>query len=445
MVEQIGVEQKKGVAPGLAVGRLSAGQRLKAILGGASGNLVEWFDWFVFASFSIYFAPHFFPSDDRTVQLLQAAAIFALGFVVRPIGAWAIGKYADLKGRRAALTLAISLMCAGSLLIAVLPGYHVIGPVAPALLLFARLLQGFSVGGEYGASATYISEMAGRDRRGFWSTFQCVTLVSGQLLALFLLIFLQSVLPEAALNAWGWRIPFAIGAVLAVVVFWIRLGLHESQSWTKTEQTKRPSTSALSLIRHHPKATLLVFALTVVGSTGFYVFIGYMQKFLVNTSGFEKDIATRIVTVALIVFLFAQPVCGWISDHVGRKRVLIFSFGAVGIAAYPVLSALAVTQDVMTAFTLVTLLLVLYSGYSALGAVFKAELFPAHIRALGVGLPYALANAIFGGTGEFFALWFKNQGHENYFFIYLSALMFVGMVVAMFMPDSRTHSLIEDD
>ena len=206
---------------------LAPSQRLRAILGGSAGNLVEWYDWFAYSSFTLYFAPHFFPKADQTAQLLQAAAVFAIGFFARPLGAWLMGLYAARAGRKAALTLAVGMMCAGALIIAAAPSYATAGALAPAILLVARLLQGLSVGGEYGASATYMSEMAGRARRGFWASFQYVTIIMGQLAALAVLILLQNVMDKADLETWGWRIPFVIGALLAVVVFWIRSRLDE--------------------------------------------------------------------------------------------------------------------------------------------------------------------------------------------------------------------------
>src|SRR3712207_4048277 len=209
--------------------------RLKSILGGSAGNMVEWYDWYVYSAFTLYFAPIFFPKGDQTAQLLNAAAVFAVGFLMRPIGAWIMGIYADRRGRKAGLTLSVTLMCTGSLMIAVTPGYESIGVLAPIVLVVARLLQGISVGGEYGASATYLSEMAGKSRRGFFSSFQYVTLISGQLLALAVLLILQQLLPEPDLEAWGWRIPFAIGGVLAVIVFYLRRGLAETQSYKNAQ------------------------------------------------------------------------------------------------------------------------------------------------------------------------------------------------------------------
>src|SRR6478609_2226236 len=205
--------------------------RLRNIIGGSAGNLVEWYDWYVYSIFGIYFAQAFFPKGDRTAQLLSTALIFAVGFVMRPVGAWLMGIYADRKGRKAGLTLSVSLMCVGSLMIALVPGHAAIGWLAPAILVLARMLQGLSVGGEYGASATYLSEMAGEKRRGFFSSFQYVTLISGQLVALAVQLVLQQLLTREQLYAWGWRIPFAIGALLAVIVFYIRRRLAETQSF----------------------------------------------------------------------------------------------------------------------------------------------------------------------------------------------------------------------
>jgi MHS family alpha-ketoglutarate permease-like MFS transporter len=196
------------------MGAMTGAHRLRSIIGGSLGNLVEWYDWYAYAAFSLYFAPVFFPKGNPTAQLLSAAAIFGVGFLMRPIGAWIMGVYCDRHGRKAGLTLSVLMMGGGSLLIAVTPGHDSIGIAAAALLLLARLIQGLSVGGEYGASATYLSEMATHQRRGFWSSFQYVTLIAGQLCALGVQLVLQAVLSEAALEEWGWRIPFLIGAIL---------------------------------------------------------------------------------------------------------------------------------------------------------------------------------------------------------------------------------------
>jgi MHS family alpha-ketoglutarate permease-like MFS transporter len=419
--------------------------RLRAILGGSAGNLVEWYDWFAYASFALYFAPVFFPEGDQTAQLLQTAAVFAVGFFARPVGAWLMGLYADRAGRRAAMAVSVGMMCFGSLVIALAPGHAAIGAAAPLVLLCARLLQGLSVGGEYGASATYLSEVAGKARRGFWSSFHYVTLILGQLIALGVLIILQRTLTAEALQEWGWRIPFYIGAALAVVVFWIRLGLNETESFQKARSAGGERAHSRLLFLKHPRETLMIAGLTAGGSLSFYAYTTYMQKFMVNTAGFSKNAATEITAAALISFMAAQPAMGWLSDRIGRKRMLIAAFGIGALMAYPVFSAIAATTSAALAFAILFGALLVQSAYTSISAVVKAELFPTHVRALGVALPYALANALFGGTAEYVALWFKSVGAEQGFYIYLSLIAAVACGVAIAMRDTQARSAILED
>lgn len=427
-----------------ATGGLSAFGRIKAILGGSAGNLVEWYDWFAYTSTSLYFARHFFPGEDAVGQQLQTAAIFAAGFIARPLGAWLMGVYADKGGRRAALTLSVAMMSLGSFAIAILPTYAQIGVWAQLLLLGARLVQGLSLGGEYGASATYMSEMAGAKRRGFWSSFQYTTLVAGQLTALLVLVILQHTLSKEALDAWGWRVPFAIGGALAIVVFWIRTGLEETRSFIAAEHDANRG-STLALLREHPKETAAILALTSAGSLSFYAYTTYMQKFLVNTTGFAKDTATGIMAGVLIIYMLIQPGVGWLSDHVGRKTTMAVGLAAGALATFPVMSAIASADAPVAAFGLVMILVLCHSGYSAVNAAIKAELFPAHVRALGVALPYAVANAVFGGTAEYVAGWLKKLGHESAFYIYVALVMAVAAVVAARLRNTNKTSLILDD
>ena len=417
--------------------------RARSMLAGSAGNLVEWYDWYVYSAFSLYFAPVFFPSGDRTSELLGAAAVFAVGFLMRPLGAWLMGVYADRRGRKAGLTLSVTMMCAGSMIIACTPGHARIGAAAPTILVLARLLQGLSVGGEYGASATYLSEIATRERRGFWSSLQYVTLIAGQLVALSVLLVLQLVLDRAALSSWGWRVPFAIGGLLSVGVFWLRRGLLETRSFAavKTEGLTRRS-SALRLVREHPREAAIVVGLTAGGTLAFYAYTTYMQKYLVVTTGFEKETATRITAAALLVFMFLQPAVGALSDRIGRRPIMI-AFGVLGTAlTIPIMSALEKAKDPLTAFALVVAALVIVSGYTAINAVVKAELFPAEIRTLGVALPYAIANTMFGGTAEWIALWFKSRGLDQGFSWYVTLMIAASLVVYLRMRDTRSHSRI---
>ena len=421
---------------------MTPARRLRNIIGGSAGNLVEWFDWFAYAAFTVYFAPVFFPSGDTTAEYLKAAAVLAVGFLMRPVGAWVMGVYADRRGRKAGLTLSVSLMCTGSLIIACTPGHAAIGLAAPALLVLARMLQGLSVGGEYGSSATYLSEMATAKHRGFWSSFQYVTLISGQLLALLLLIVLQNTLSEAALESWGWRIPFFVGAAMAVVVFWLRRRLDETSAFIATDAREAPKSSALLLMLKHPKEALMVLGLTAGGTVAFYTYTTYLQKFLVNTTGFSKATATEISAGALLVFMLMQPAVGALSDRIGRRPVMV-AFGVLGVLfTVPIMTALAGIDSPFMAFLLAMAALVIVSGYTSINAVVKAELFPAHIRALGVALPYAVANALFGGTAEYAALWFKDAGMESAFFWYVTALIGVSLLTYIRMRDTGRHSLI---
>jgi MHS family alpha-ketoglutarate permease-like MFS transporter len=419
---------------------MTPAQRLRNILGGSAGNFVEWFDWFAYASFAIYFSRAFFPQGDQTAQLLGAATIFAVGFIARPVGALLLGIYADRAGRRAALTLSVAMMCFGSLMIAVIPTG--LGLLSPLLLGLARLLQGLSVGGEYGASATYVSEMSGRTRRGFWSGFLYVTLTGGQLAALLLQVLLQQVLTEAELYDWGWRIPFVVGAALSVVVWWIRRGIHETRSFTGASSPAHERGRAWALFTHYPRETATVVVLTAAGGLGFYTYTTYMQKLLVNSAGFEKALASQVMTALLATFLLLPPLFGWIADHVGHRRVLLFSYGGGAVVSVPVLNALAHVTDPLAAYLLALLPLVVLSGYCALSAIVKAELYPVHVRALGVALPYALAQAVFGGNAETAALYLKQIGHEPAFFWLVAGIMAAAFVATLRLPETRDHSLI---
>ncbi|MEO6434042.1 MAG: MFS transporter [Sphingomicrobium sp.] len=425
---------------------VTARRRLKNIVGGSAGNLVEWFDWYVYSAFALYFAPAFFPAGDATAQLLQTSAIFAVGFIVRPLGAWVMGMYADRRGRKAGLSLTVSMMCLGSLMIALAPTYAQAGVMAPLVLLVARLIQGISLGGEYGSSATYLSEIADRDNRGFWSSFQYVTIIGGQLIALALLVSLQFLLGEQAMLDWGWRIGFALGAVLAVVVFVIRRRLDETLSFEKVKtKSDRIKSSASNLFRDHPREALLVIALTAGGTASFYAYTIYLQKFLANTSGFDKATASQIITAALACMLVLQPFAGKLSDRIGRRPMMIFFGIGATFLTYPIFSALEGVTSVAAAFGLCMLSLVIVTGYTSINAIIKAELFPAHIRALGVALPYAIANAVFGGTAEYVALYLKDVGHERWFYVYISALAAISLVAYIRMRETRTTSLIEEN
>ncbi|WP_037070215.1 MFS transporter [Pseudonocardia acaciae] len=414
------------------------------VVKGSIGNLIEWYDWYAYTAFSVYFAATFFPKGDTTAQWLDSAAVFAVGFLMRPLGGWLLGRFADRFGRRAALVLTVSMMAGGSLLITVTPGYASIGVAAPVILVIARLLQGLSVGGEYATSATYLSEVASTGRRGFYSSFQYVTLTSGQLLALGLQIVLQQVLTKAELTAWGWRIAFAVGALAALAVMWLRRTMDESSSYRAEERSDTAGQRGqLRVLLRYPKECLLVAGLTLGGTVAFYTYTTYLQKFMQNTSGIETSTVTLINFVALLLFVLLQPVYGRLSDRIGRRPMLMF-FGIAGtLLSVPLLTLLAQTRNPFGAFLIMMAALLIVSGYTSINAIVKAELFPTKIRALGVGLPYALTVAIFGGTAELIALALKQAGHESAFFWYVSGCILVSLVVYVAMRETSKDSPLE--
>jgi MHS family alpha-ketoglutarate permease-like MFS transporter len=419
-------------------------ERIRSIIGGSLGNLVEWYDWYVYTAFSIYFSRAFFPSDSQIAGLINTAGIFSIGFLMRPIGGWVMGSFADRRGRKTALTFSVLLMSAGSLLIAIVPGYKQIGIAAPIILVIARIIQGLSVGGEYGTSATYLSEIATKKHRGFYSSFQYVTLIMGQLLALGVLVLLQQFfLSDLQLHQWGWRIPFGIGAVLAITVMYLRRNMEESIALPDKPEERR-SRGTLKALLEHPKAVLTVIGLTIGGTVAFYTFTTYMVKFLVLSAKFSINSATLISTFTMVVFMLIQPLFGLLSDKIGRKPLLI-GFGVLGaVTTVPILTMLSHTTNFWPAFALIMLALIIVSGYTSINAVVKAELFPVNVRALGVGLPYAVAVSLFGGTAELIALQFKLRHHQEWFYWYVSGCIAISLILYTTMNDTRKYSKIEE-
>lgn len=422
-----------------AAHRTSTAPTLRSIIGGLAGNLIEWYDFLAYSIFSIYFAKSFFPGDKPTVQLMNTAAIAAVGYIARPLGSWLIGWYADRRGRKSALTGSVAAMCIGSLMIALTPGYDVIGIFAPAILIAARLLQGLSMGGEYGTSATYLSEIAPPRRRCFYLGFLQVSVVAGQLLALGLMLLMQHVLlSPAQIERWGWRIPFVIGGLLAVFALYMRRSVTETEAFVHGAKRHAPPMGR-EMLRHW-RQLLLAIGITVGGTVAFYTYTVYMQKFLVNTAGLSKSSATLVSACALLLYMPLQPLFGLVSDIVGRRPVLICFGLCCTFFSVPLFNALSHAHDATTAFVLAFAGLVMLSGFTSVHMLAKTELFPVGIRALAVGLPYALTTAILGGTTEFVALRFKASGHESYFFWYVSAWAAISLLVYLGMPETRRQA-----
>ena len=413
-------------------------KRIFAIMAASSGNLVEWFDFYVYAFTTPYFAPSFFPKSYTTIQqYLYSALVFAIGFLMRPIGGWLFGKIADRRGRKTSLVISVVMMCAGSLMVAILPTFQQIGFFAVFLLLLARMLQGLSVGGEYGATATYLSEVALRGERGFYSSFQYVTLIGGQLLAVLVVVILKQFLSDAEMQAYGWRIPFLVGAITAVIAMLLRRTLHETASETDLQSKEAGSFSVIW--RDHRAAFLTVLGYTAGGSLIFYTYTTYMQKYLVVTTHMPKGTADNVCLVTLFVYMCMQPLFGMLSDRIGRRMSMML-FGALGtLTTVPLMTAIGSASSPAMAGVLICIALAIVSLYTSVSAIVKAEMFPPQVRALGVGVGYAISNAIFGGSAEPVALALKNAKMESTFFWYVTVMMAIVFLVSLRLPKVASY------
>jgi MHS family alpha-ketoglutarate permease-like MFS transporter len=424
-------------------GHWTMAQRVKGILGACAGNLVEWFDFYVYSYTSLYFASAFFPAGDQLSQLLATSAIFAVGFFMRPLGGWIFGRIADRKGRRYSMMLSVSLMCAGSLALSLLPTYASIGILAPIALTLVRMLQGLSVGAEYGTGATYLSEVGNKGRRGFLGSFQYVTLVGGQLVAIAVLAVLEQTFSAEEMRAWAWRIPFFIGALGGLVVLILRRTMQETA--TKASMERKEAGSLVAMWRSHKRAVIVITLFTCGGSLYFYTFTNYMQKLLVLSGDIPATTVTLIMTAALFCFMLMQPLMGMLCDRLGTKAHMLIFTGLAATCSVPLLYTLETVSTPMGAFLLVLLGFTINGFYTSIAGFVKADMFPITVRALGVGLPYAIGNAAFGGTAEMVALKLRQLGQPEAFFYYVAAIAAMAFIASVFMPNLKKHGYLDGD
>ncbi|HMN56254.1 MAG TPA: MFS transporter [Ottowia sp.] len=428
-------------APAPIMGQLSTRETVWAIVKASSGNLVEWFDFYIYAFFSVYFAEQFFTGTGQTGAFMQAAGVFFIGFLMRPVGGYIFGRISDRFGRKDAMVVSILMMGFGSLCLAALPTAATVGAWAPVLLLLVRCIQGIAVGGEYGSTATYMSEIAQPGRRGFFSSFQYVTLIGGQLLASLLAVIMTHTLGGDQITAGWWRLPFVIGAVAALVSLWLRSGLTET---TSKSDRHHEGAGTFREVWHHQRSFWVVFGITCIGSLTFYTFSTYMQKYLINTGGFSKGDVADTMTVCLFVFMLMQPVIGAISDKIGRKNSMLIFAVAMIVLPVPVLNAIGRQTSLFDAGLLIILAMFFLSLYTSISGIVKAEMFPAYIRGLGVGFTYAIGNSLFGGSAEYVALFMKQHGFGEVFPWYVTVVAVFGLIAVLFMHDNREHSTIDN-
>ncbi|UUS64089.1 MULTISPECIES: MFS transporter [unclassified Acinetobacter] len=408
----------------------------KVILAGTVGNAIEWFDWTIYATFAVFFAKQFFPSDDPTASLLATFAIFAVGFFMRPLGGIVLGIFSDRYGRKAALAATIIMMAGGSLMIGLSPTYESIGIFAPIILVLARLLQGLSLGGEFASAATYLSEMAPKNKRGFYSSFMFFSSAIGILMASGLAWALTSTLTETQMSEYGWRIPFILGAIGGLVGMWIRKSVPDSEMTHKKESVKNP---LVVLIKRHPKETLRIVGISILTTFAFYIFVVYVPTYAIKVLGAEPQTAFAANTVGLIIFMLCQPVFGWLSDKIGRKpQLIVFAVGYL-VFFYPIIKWM---DGTFASILMVELFgLVLYALYTAIGPAVMSEQFPTEVRAVGIGAPYNLMVALLGGTTPYVLTWLQSIGKQDYFYFMVLVGALLTLITFMKMPETAGKGL----
>lgn len=410
----------------------------RQLVAASVGNAVEWYDWYAYTFLATYIAAAVFPkgTGNSLVPLLSTFAVFAVGFFMRPVGGLLMGAVADRRGRRAALTVTILLMGGSSLLVGLTPTYASAGVAAPVVLVAARLLQGLSVGGEFAASTTFLVESAGPGRRGLFSSFQYVSTTAGQLVASGIATLLVDTLAEPSMDGWGWRVPFWLGGAFSLVGFWIRRGAAETRS---AEQRQAPRPGLFEALRRHPRQSLLIAGITAGGTIAYYTWTSYLPTYAELNAGVAKSDALLASTLSLAFFALLQPLGGLLSDWVGR-RPLLLGFG-VGFAVLcvPLLHAL---RDSFAVLLLVSCAgMVLLTGFTSVSAAVNAEVFPPRVRAAGIGFPYSLTVALFGGTAPYVGTLFKDLGHSGLFPWYVAVLCLLSSLVYLRLPETAHREL----
>lgn len=417
-------------------------RRNKALVAGSVGNTVEWIDWALYSALAPIFASKFFPEDGNSaVALLSTLAIFAVGFVMRPIGGAVIGAFTDRYGRKKGLTLTITMMAASAFVIGLTPSYEQIGIFAPLILLIARLVQGFSAGGEFGSSSSLLVESASPLRRAFAGSWQQVSAGLGVLLAAVIALVLTSSLNDEAMSSWGWRAAFVIGGVLGLVALWIRLGMEETESFQKVQAEGRISRNPLTeVLRKHPLSSLRVIGMSLAGVLIYYVWITYMPGYASSAIGnVTLQTALTANTISLTYFLILLPFVAILADKIGRRPIMITFAGGFVLISYPAFRLLE-GGGFWTLLFVEIIGMTLLAGYASLIATVMAEQFPAEVRTTGIAFPYAISVAVFGGTAPYITTWLASEGHRDWVWLYVAGAALIGLVVYIFMPETKDQA-----
>ena len=421
-------DTRTGTAQGEDVRR---GSR-RAIVAGSIGNAVEFIDWAVYTTFSSVFAHHFFPPGNDSAALLSTLAVFAAGFVVRPVGAAVMGAYADRHGRKKGLVLTIGLMAAATFVIGVSPSYAQVGLAAPVILVVARIAQGFAAGGEFGSASAFLVESAGPGRRAFAGSWQQVSVGVGILIASAMGTVVTSALPRQAVDSWGWRLAFVVASLFGAAGLWLRRSVEETASFRHSRGRR---TVLGTMLREHPKAALRVFGLNIAGVVLYNMWLTYLPTYAAVSTHIPLSEALLANVIGLVVFVVLLPFAGLLSDRIGRKPTLAAFAGGFLVLSWPAFRLLDGSFGMLLAVQVAGLVLLL--GYSANVAAIMAEQFPPEVRATGIGLPYALSVAVFGGTVPYLTTWLTTSGRGSWVWLYCAIAAAIGLVLYLTMPETK--------
>lgn len=413
---------------------------IRRLFAASVGNALEWFDWTIYATFSIYFATAFFPSGNDTLAQINTFATYALAFFFRPLGGFLLGRFADVRGRKPAMILTISLMAGGSVVIGILPTFSMVGWFAPVLLLLARIAQGLSLGGEVSNASAYLGEIAPPKWRGRYSSFFYISTGSAVLLASVLGFVLARTMDKADLNSYGWRIPFLLGGVLGIIGLWLRRSLVETEQFEQNKSAaRRVRRPLLATLRHHPKAVGQLIGITMLSTLCYYTFFSALTPFAVKTRHANDVDVFLALSVGTALFVVLQYPFGMLSDRIGRKPQLYVWSAAMAILIVP-LSTL-VKPGLAGLLVVFCVGLGLYAAFSSLAPAIMSELFPTSLRGLGIGAWYNLTVAVFGGTAPLVISALAVANASIAFFWYVAVAAVITFVVILTLPETRASEL----
>lgn len=411
---------------------------IRTLIAASVGNAVEWYDWTVFATFSVYFATQIFSSENESAAFIGTFATYAIAFFFRPLGGMLLGRYADLRGRKKAMILTISLMAGGSLLIAALPTYAQVGWLAPILLLLARIGQGMSLGGEVSNASAYLGEIAPPERRGRYSSFNYISTGTAVLIASLLGALLANTLSDDHLNSWGWRIPFVVGGVLGLVGLWLRSSMDETEQYeenaAKARELKNP---LLVTVREHPRAVAQLIGFTLLSTLCYYTFFSALTPFAVQQQGLDDGMVFTALSIATALFVVLQYPFGWTADRFGRKPQMLIWSAAIAVLVVPLSKLIAPGASFGSVLLVFCTGLGLYAIFSSIAPAIMSELFPTEVRALGIGAWYNLTVAVFGGTAPLVIQWLGDAGNSSWFFWYVAVGAVIAFVATLTLPETK--------